>query len=371
MANSKKLSQWLRNPYTGEEIEITATTENALNNKCEKQIKAWEKEQAEWERRQYVAEQYQNVQQMDEENSRLIQNLRYHILSYIKRWSSYRYYYGLKRNRRYSDISAPPTLKEVNRDLKVPWKIGVVEFFSEDRKKRRLAAEKNAQRELEKRMQEYMDRAAAYEKKNAEYNATIDKRNELFTSGDSREVAEFFAWVIEQDCSYIEGYYIGVQPEKYLFYDPKKKMLAVDLKLPSMRRVPDVETYEYEEKKDTIKAHRMNQSDFKSFYGHIICEIVLRVICVLYESDEYNLLDSIVLNGYRVFLDRSRGKHINDCIISVDFSKKDFGELYLRNADGEAVVRRISKSVPSDFTVEPIHIKPIYDSGILNVFYVR
>ncbi len=83
------------------------------------------------------------------------------------------------------------------------------------------------------------------------------------------------------------------------------------------------------------------------------------------------MIDSIVLNGYRVFLDRSRGKHINDCIISVDFSKKDFGELYIRNADGEAVVRRISKNVPSDFTTEPIQIKPIYDSGILNVYYVR
>lgn len=68
MANSKKLSQWLRNPYTGEEIEITATTESALNNKCEKKIKAWEKEQEEWERQQYVVEQYQNVQQMDEGN---------------------------------------------------------------------------------------------------------------------------------------------------------------------------------------------------------------------------------------------------------------------------------------------------------------
>ncbi len=54
MANSKTLSQWLRNPYTGEEIEITATTESALNIKCEKQIKIWEKDQAEWERQQYV-----------------------------------------------------------------------------------------------------------------------------------------------------------------------------------------------------------------------------------------------------------------------------------------------------------------------------
>ena len=141
--------------------------------------------------------------------------------------------------------------------------------------------------------------------------------------------------------------------------------------LPAMRSVPDIDSYEYEEKKGTIKANRMNQGDFRSFYGHVICEIILRVICVLYESDEYNLIESIVLNGYRVFLDRSRGKHINDCIISVDFSKKDFGELYLWNADGEAVVRRISKNVPGDFTAEPIHIKPIYDSGILNVFYVK
>lgn len=155
-----------------------------------------------------------------------------------------------------------------------------------------------------------------------------------------------------------------------MFYNSEKKMVEVDLKLPTTRRIPDIESYEYEEK-DNIKAHRMNQGNFKSFYGHIICEIVLRVICALYESDEYGLIENIVLNGYRVFLDRSLGKHINDCIISVGFSKKEFDELYLHNADGEAVVRRISKSVPSDFTVEPIHNKPIYDSGILNVFYVK
>ncbi len=66
-----------------------------------------------------------------------------------------------------------------------------------------------------------------------------------------------------------------------------------------------------------------------------------------------------------------QNKHINDCIISVEFSRKEFDELYLRNADGEAVIKRVSKSVPSDFIVEPIHLKPIYDSGILNVFYVK
>ena len=77
------------------------------------------------------------------------------------------------------------------------------------------------------------------------------------------------------------------------------------------------------------------------------------------------------MNGYRIFLDRSRGKHINDCIISMEFSRKEFDELYLRNADGEAVIKKVSKSVPSDFTIGPIHLKPIYDSGILNVFYVK
>lgn len=70
------------------------------------------------------------------------------MLSNISRWSSYRYYNGLKRNRRYSEISETPTLKEVNKDLKVPWEIGVLEFFSEDRKKRRIVEEKRAQQEL-------------------------------------------------------------------------------------------------------------------------------------------------------------------------------------------------------------------------------
>jgi len=40
-------------------------------------------------------------------------------------------------------------------------------------------------------------------------------------------------------------------------------------------------------------------------------------------------------------------------------------------AYGEAVIRQISKSVPAVFTAEPIHILPIYDSGILNVIYVN
>lgn len=371
MANSMKFSQWLRNPYTGEEVEITAATENSLQNKIDKQIKAWEKDQAEWERQQYVEEQKQYVQQMDEENWQLIRNLRRHMLSNIVRWSSYRYYDGLKRKRRYSDICSPPTIREINKELKVPVKIGLWEHFSEERKNKRLVAEKKAQKVLEARKQEYSERAAAYEKNNAEYNSGIDRRHEAFTSGDTQEVTDYFAWVIEQDCSYIDGYYIGVQPEKYLFYDAERKMLAVDLKLPTTRRVPDIESYEYVEKQDTIKTKRMTHSDFKSFYGHVICDIVLRVICVLYDSDEYQLLDTIIVNGYRVFLDRSRGKHINDCIISVEFSRKEYEELYLRNADGEEVIRRVGKNVPTDFIAEPIHVKPIYDSGILNVYYIK
>ena len=70
-------------------------------------------------------------------------------------------------------------------------------------------------------------------------------------------------------------------------------------------------------------------------------------------------------------IDRSRGKHINDCIISLEFGKKEYEELYLRNADGEEVIRRVGKNIPTDFIAEPLHVKPIYDSGILNVYYVK
>lgn len=55
---------------------------------------------------------------------------------------------------------------------------------------------------------------------------TVIERAMEKTISDKR--SDYFAWVIEQDCSYIDGYYIGFQPEKYLFYDSEKKMPAVD-----------------------------------------------------------------------------------------------------------------------------------------------
>ena len=104
MASKTTYSEVLRNPYTGEIAEITATTENSLQNKIDKQIKIWEKEQAEWEQQQYVNNQYQYVQEIDQENWERLSNLKYRMLSYIKRWAPYRYYEGLKRKRSYSQI---------------------------------------------------------------------------------------------------------------------------------------------------------------------------------------------------------------------------------------------------------------------------
>lgn len=371
MASKKTYSEVLRNPYTGEIAEITATTENALQNKIDKQIKTWEKEQAEWEHQQYVNEQYQYVQEIDQENWERMNNLKHHMLSYIRRWAPYRYYESLKRKRSYSQLQSQPTLKEVSKDLKVPKKIDIWEFFSDERKKKRIAAEKKAEQELKKRLEYYSERVAAYDKKNAEFNREIDVRHQLMHNGNQNEIIDFFTWVIEQDCEYLQGYYIGFHTEKYLSYDSNSKVLAIDFRMPGRHRIPDVESYQYEEKKDNIKANTMTQADFKSFYNHIICDLALRIICVIYESDEYDLIDGVVLNGYRIYLDRSRGKHINDCIISVNLSRKEYDEIFLRNADGEQVVRRVSKNVPTDMLAEPIGIKPLHDSGNLNVYYVR
>jgi len=189
--------------------------------------------------------------------------------------------------------------------------------------------------------------------------------------GNQQEITDFCSWVIEQDCDFMQGYYINFKIEKSLHYDPGSRMLSIDVKLPGIRQIPDVEYYQYEEKKDNVKGKRMTQSNFKALYNHIICDIVLRIICVIYESDEYELVDNVVINGYRIYLDRSRGKHINDCIISVSLNRKDYNDIYLRNADGEEVVRRINNNVSADMTSEPIRALPLYDSGNLNVYYVR
>ncbi len=84
MASKKTYSEVLRNPYTGEIAGISAATENALQNKIDKQIKTWEKEQVEWEHQQYVNEQYQYVQEMNQENWERMNNLRPYALIHKK-----------------------------------------------------------------------------------------------------------------------------------------------------------------------------------------------------------------------------------------------------------------------------------------------
>lgn len=293
------------------------------------------------------------------------------MLFYIKRWAPYGYYEGLKRKRSYSQIQTPPAIKNIFKELKVPKKIGIWEFFSDARKNKRIAAKKKAEQVLQKRKKEYNERTAAYDKKNAEFNQEIDNRHQLMQDGDQNEIVDFFTWVIEQDCEYLQGYYVGFRNKKYLHYDPQLKLLAIDIEMPAKHRIPNVESFQYEEKKDNIKANKMKQADYKSFYNHVICDLTLRIICVVYESDEYSLVDRIVTNGYRIYLDWSRGKHINDCIISASISREEYDEIYLRNADGEEVIRRVSKNVPGDMTSELIRVKPLFDSGNLNVYYIK
>ena len=67
--------------------------------------------------------------------------------------------------------------------------------------------------------------------------------------GNQKEIVDFFTWVIGQDCEYLQGYYIGFRNDKYLHYDPKLKLLAIDIEMPAKHRIPDVESFQYEEKK--------------------------------------------------------------------------------------------------------------------------
>ena len=151
MASKTTYSKVLRNPNTEEIAEITATTENALQNKIDKQIKIWEKEQAEWEHQQYVNNQYRYVQEIDQENWERLNNLKYRMLFYIRRWAPYRYYEGLKRKRNYSQIQAPPTIKDIFKELKVLKKIGIWEVFSDERRNKHIAAEKKAEQPAKRR----------------------------------------------------------------------------------------------------------------------------------------------------------------------------------------------------------------------------
>lgn len=168
-----------------------------------------------------------------------------------------------------------------------------------------------------------------FEKKQKDENHEIDVLFESFQAGESDAVERFFSLAIDS-LEYPFDYDNSIDFE----YNSLGKVLIVDLFFPIIEDIPNLKNVSFIKTRKEFKESYHTEAYMKKKYESVLYQIVLSFLNFIFSnSDRYNIIDSIVLNGKIKTIDKTTGKSIDPYILSVNVSRVSFQNLNLKAID--------------------------------------
>ncbi|MBT0664207.1 restriction endonuclease [Geobacter pelophilus] len=175
-----------------------------------------------------------------------------------------------------------------------------------------------------------------YIKKQISANAVIDKMREDYVSGIPEIIIEYCDMVLS--ASDYPDYF----PKEFAIdYNNETKILLVDYTMPAPEHIPTLKEVKYIQARDELVEQHLSQTQLLKLYDDILYNIVLRTVHELFESDVINAIDTVVFNGWVKSLDRSTGKDINPCVMSLQVRRNEFLAINLANVDPKACFKSL------------------------------
>ncbi|MEW6387866.1 MAG: restriction endonuclease [Thermodesulfobacteriota bacterium] len=235
-----------------------------------------------------------------------------------------------------------------------------------DEKKKKQEAELKKQAE-EKEIKDYVIR------KNIEYQDILnDLRNILKDALDDdsiydREILTKFSG--REPEAILELCKNALNKSKYPIAFPKlfeieyikePKTLVVNYFLPTIDDIPKVIEIKYNKSKKEIQERHLSESERNRLYDNVLYMISLRTTYEIFKGDNSEYIDIVVFNGWIKGIDKSTGKDIQKCILSVQTQKDNFWGINLDKVDPKACFMHL-KGVGSSKLHDLIPIAPILD----------
>ncbi len=121
-----------------------------------------------------------------------------------------------------------------------------------------------------------------------------------------------------------------------LNYQEDSKIIVVDYSLPALNDLPKVKTVKYIAIREEFVVTEISTSELNKLYDSVLYQTALRTIHELFEADVVNALSSIVFNGWVNFIEKSTGRDMNACILSVQAEKDEFMAINLERVEPKA-----------------------------------
>ena len=176
---------------------------------------------------------------------------------------------------------------------------------------------------------------SAYEKhKNKFYeqqketNAAIDEKQKKYMQREKGAVANYC------DAVLTNSIYPDYFPKKWdLDYNADTRILVVEYLLPPPEVLPALKGVQYVQTKDEFKETCLSEKEREVLYDTLLYQIALRTIHEQFKADKADALDVISFNGLVTAIDKSTGKNVTACVLSVMARKEQFMQINLAGID--------------------------------------
>lgn len=153
-------------------------------------------------------------------------------------------------------------------------------------------------------------------------------------------------------------------------YAPESKELVVEYELPAPEIVPIVTEVRYVRSRDELEEKPRKATETKDLYQDLVAAVALRTIHELLESDRPGYIDVVTFNGFVQTVDRSTGKDVRPCLISVRTTRERFLDMDLSRVDKRVCLRNLGAQVsPRPYETQPV--KPLVEFDMVDRRFVE
>jgi restriction system protein len=126
-----------------------------------------------------------------------------------------------------------------------------------------------------------------------------------------------------------------------LDYNAASKLLVVEYALPAPEVIPTLKEVKYVPSRNEFIEQHLSQAQISKVYDDLLYQIALRTVHELLEADVIGAISTIVFNGIVTSIDRSSGKQVTACVLSLQAGRDEFMAVNLANVEAKACFKAL------------------------------
>ncbi|TDD28635.1 restriction endonuclease [Kribbella turkmenica] len=221
---------------------------------------------------------------------------------------------------------------------------------------RHRAFEENRRERVARALRDQAEQQRRLDEATAQQHARIDAYQRAVEGRDRAAVSKYFQKSLDRVAEPLD-----FPRRRRVGYVPESTLLAVEWELPGVDVVPREASYVYDRSQDVVTAVPRPSQEVRLMYQQLVAQLALRALHLVFGSDRYGVVDTVVFNGMVEAVDLPTGRTVRPCLITLRATREQFQTLVLDQLDPVACVRHYFSAEVSRHPDELQPVEPVLE----------